>query len=153
MRRLWPFVIGIALGLAVCGTPSVAVGQQADSAASDTSRNMPAWHEEAWTEITTYQGVRFTYIFYSEADTQNNGVVIRLQNGNEFPVRYAFTVIFRTPHAERTAQARGHLEAGQMKTGEKDGLFWIPFKEEGQTIGEIGLRGIRVVRARSQSSG
>ncbi len=156
MTRRWLLHLALAVGI-LCGTPTVAAAQASDTTASDTTASdtsgTPSWHEEAWTEITTHRGVRFTYIFYSRADTRNNGVVIRLENRNAHPVRYAFTVIFRTPTAERTAQARGSLDAGAMKTGEKDGLFWIPFREEGQTIGEIGLRGIRIVRVSPQASG
>jgi hypothetical protein len=32
-----------------------------------------------------------------------------------------------------------------METGESAGLYWIPFTD-GRSIGEIGLRGIRVER-------
>lgn len=141
--------IGVLLVAGVGVAPAVA--QSADSTAADTTGGVPAWHEDAWTEIITHEGVRFTYIFYSKADTKNNGVVIRLQNQNAVPVRYAFTVIFRTPTAERSARAEGHLDAGEMKTGDKDGLFWIPFTEPNQTISEIGLRGIRIVRAPSST--
>jgi hypothetical protein len=151
MTRRWPLALALAAAI-LWGIPPGAAAQTPDAPASDTS-TAPSWHEEAWTEITTHRGLRFSYIFYSKADTRNNGVVIRLDNQNAHPIRYAFTVIFRTPTAERTAQARGSLDAGAMKTGEKDGLFWIPFREEGQTIGEIGLRGIRVVRASPQASG
>ena len=99
--------------------------------------------EDAWTPIATRNGVHFSYIFYARADNANNGVVIRLQNRNDHPVRYRFTVIFRSPTQERTAEARGRLGAGEMKTGEPDGLFWIPF-DDGDTISEIGLRGIDI---------
>jgi hypothetical protein len=109
-------------------------------APSDSAR---AWSEDAWTAIATRQGVEFAYIFYQKADNANNGVVIRLRNRNDHPVRYAFTVVFRTPNAERTARASGRLQAGEMQTGEPDGLFWIPFKD-GRSIGEIGLRRIRI---------
>lgn len=151
MARVLALMLGFILAGPGAGAFHVASGQGADSTAADSSRGVPAWHEDAWTEIITHDGVRFTYIFYSKADTENNGVVVRLQNQNPFPVRYAFTIVFRTPTAERSARTEGQLDAGEMKTGDTDGLFWIPFTEPGQTIGEIGLRGIRVVRAPSSS--
>jgi hypothetical protein len=99
--------------------------------------------ESAWTQIVQQEGIQFSYILYGEADTENNGLVLRLRNRNDYAVRYDFTVIFRGAGGEERAQAEGALEAGEMKTGEKDGLFWIPF-ENGRSIGEVGLRGIEV---------
>lgn len=102
------------------------------------------WADEAWTPIVEDEGVAFSYIFYSRADNINNGVVVRLDNRNAYPVRYRFTVVFRTwDGTEETAQAAGRLEPGQTKTGENDGLFWIPFTD-GRSIGEVGLRGYHI---------
>jgi hypothetical protein len=151
MTRLRLLILAVIALLGVGTGVAPAVAQSADSTAADTTGGVPAWHEDAWTEIITHEGVRFTYIFYSKADTKNNGVVVRLENQNAYRVHYAFTIIFRTPTAERSARADGHLDAGEMKTGDKDGLFWIPFTEPNQTIGEIGLRGLRIVRAPSSS--
>lgn len=120
-------------------------GAASANADGDTTRS---WQEDAWTPIVSHRGVDVTYIFYSEADNENNGVVLRLHNQNETPVRYDFTVIFRTPADERTAEVRGTLGPGEMKTGERDGLFWIPFPD-GQSIGEIGIRGLDVSPTRS----
>jgi len=117
--------------------------QDSTTAAPDTAR---PWYENAWTTIVEREGVAFSYIFYSEADTKDSGLVLRLLNRNEYAVRYDFTVVFRGPEGEEaTASARGTLEAGEMKTGADDGLFWIPFRD-GQRIGEVGLRGIEVTR-------
>jgi uncharacterized SAM-binding protein YcdF (DUF218 family) len=108
------------------------------------------WSDDAWNPITTVDGVRFSYLFYSEADNENNGIVLRLENGNDHAVRYDFTVVFRAPDAERKGTAEGVLQAGQMKTGEPSGLFWIPFKD-GRSIGEVGLRGIEIVPTQARS--
>ena len=158
----WHWIAGLVLAGWVFGTSPV-LGQSGDarspdtaavdSAAADTAPTSPArfdstggtsWREDAWNRITSARGVEFAYLFYSKADNRNNGVVIRLRNQNEYPILYDFTVIFRTPTREATAEARGVLRAGQMKTGEKDGLFWIPFQNVDETIGEVGLRGIRI---------
>jgi hypothetical protein len=138
MIRYW------GLGLFLLG---VGVGpvQAQDSTAAPPDTTQP-WYETAWTPIVVRNGVQIAYLFYTEADNKNDGVVLRLRNQNDYPVRYAFTVIFRGPEAEATAEARGTLQAGEMKTGENDGLFWIPFREKGYSVGEIGLRGINVER-------
>lgn len=102
------------------------------------------WSDEAWTPIVEHQGVAFSYIFYREADNTNNGVVVRLHNENDYSVRYRFDIIFRTGHGdEHVEQVEGTLRAHQMKTGENDGLFWIPFAD-GRSIGEVGLRGYAI---------
>jgi hypothetical protein len=113
----------------------------ANTTGADTT--VTPWHEDAWSPITRVRGVRFDYIFYSKADNYHNGVVLRLRNTNAHPVRLDFTVVFRTPKEEATAEWAGALQPGETQTGENDGLFWIPFKD-GQSIGEVGLRGIDV---------
>lgn len=116
-----------------------------DTTPSDTT--VTPWHEDAWSPITRMEGVRFDYIFYSKADNYHNGVVLRLRNTNAHAVRLDFTVVFRTPREEASAEWAGTLDPGESQTGENDGLFWIPFKD-GQSIGEVGLRGIHVRRVR-----
>lgn len=135
---------GVLLGLGgLLGGLGAAHAQVPDSAAADSVR---PWYEDAWTPIVQRQGVAFSYLFYSKADNANNGVVLRLQNRNDYPVRYDVTVLFRGPGGEAQARAQGHLAPGEMKTGEPDGLFWIPFTD-GRTVGAIGLRGIDIQRA------
>lgn len=107
------------------------------------------WSDEVWKPIITHEGVAFSFIFYSEADNVNNGVVVRLHNQNDYPIRYRFRIVFRTWRgAEHFERADGTLQAGQMKTGENDGLFWIPFRD-GRSIGEVGLRGFDIEPIRS----
>jgi hypothetical protein len=134
--------IGLVVLLLGLGTGAVR-GQDSTATPPDTTQ---PWYETAWTPIVERNGVQVAYLFYSEADNKNDGVVLRLRNRNDHPVRYAFTAIFRGPEAEATAQVDGTLAPGEMKTGENDGLFWIPFKEKGYSVGEIGLRGLQVER-------
>ena len=136
-QRLWTLLVIIGLGLVLVGG---ARGQESESA-PDTTR---PWHDDAWTPIVKQEGVRIDYIYYPEADDKHDGIVVRLTNDNAVPVRYAFTLIFRAPEAETTAAVQGTLEAGQMKTGEDAGLFWIPFKGEDRSLGEIGIRGLEI---------
>ncbi len=102
------------------------------------------WHEDAWTLMVDQGGVRIHYIYYPEADAEHDGVVLRLINDNETPVRYAFTLIFRAPAAETTTTVRGRLEPGALKTGDEAGLFWVPFRGADHSLGEIGIRGLDV---------
>ena len=100
----------------------------------------------AWRPIFEHEGVSFSYIFYREADSANNGVVVRLHNTNRYAVRYQFKIIFRDEHeAEIVEEVLGEIAALQQKTGSLDGLFWIPFLD-GRSIREVGLRGYKVER-------
>lgn len=146
MRAL---LVAVWIVLLSLGPPSPAWAQDSTRTPADTTK---PWFDTAWTPIVETEGVQFGYIFYSKADNHNNGVVIRLQNQNERPVRYAFTIIFRGPSGQATARAEGRLAPGEMKTGEKDGLFWIPFTD-GRTVGEVGLRGIEITPFPEESSG
>ena len=109
---------------------------------AQTQRRGGEW---AWKPLFEHEGVEFKYIFYSEADSKNNGVVIMLINHNDFPIDYRFKVVFRTDEDEVVEETQGDLKAGQAKTGDKDGLFWIPFPD-GRTISHVGLRGYKVMR-------
>jgi len=130
---------GLLFAFAVAGV-GVGFAQDSTRVPSDTTE---AWYDTAWTPIVEKQGVQIGYIFYGEADNENNGVVLRLDNENDYAVRYDFTVIFRGPAGRATARASGQLDPGQMKTGEKDSLFWIPFRD-GRRVGQVGLRGIDI---------
>ncbi len=127
---------------------AVLAGRSAAAQSADTTAQERHWSNQAWTTIIKHDGVDVSYIFYREADNVNNGVVVRLINRNTHPVRYAFKVVFRAGDGtEKVAQASGDLKPGEMETGESAGLYWIPFTD-GRSIGEIGLRGIRVERER-----
>ncbi len=97
----------------------------------------------AWRPLLEHQGVDFRYIFYKQADSQNDGVVILLINTNDHAVDYSFRVVFRSENSEAESEVAGRLEAGQAKTGDEDGLFWIPF-DDARPITELGLRAYRV---------
>ena len=103
--------------------------------------------EEAWKPLLTHEGVRFSFLFYSVADNYNNGVVLLLVNTNAYAVRYRFKMVFRASNGqEEVEQVEGELAAGEAKTGDRDGLFWIPFPD-GRFIAEVGMRGYKVERA------
>ena len=110
--------------------------------------------EWAWKPMLKHEGVEFKYIFYAEADSENNGVVVMLINRNDYAVTYQFKIIFRAVGAEVLKHVSGELDAKEAKTGDADGLFWIPFPD-GRSIGEVGLRGYKVfpkAKKRTKSS-
>lgn len=134
-----PARIGLIVVLLVGICVSRARAQQRPRA--DT---VDAWHEDAWTTIVEETGLKISYIYYPEADNENNGVVLRLENEGETPLRYVFTLVFRAPEADTSTIVRGELQPGKVKTGSASGLFWIPFEGTGYEIAEIGLRGLEV---------
>jgi hypothetical protein len=134
----------VLLFLLVLGGPP---GWAQDSSATGPD-TVQSWQEDAWTRIIERNGLEISYIFYSKANNLNDGVVLRLRNRNDYPVRYAFTIIFRGPEARATAPVEGILTPGEMRTGDESGLFWVPFENQ-RTIGELGLRDVRVTRASS----
>jgi len=99
--------------------------------------------DDAWTLVTTVRGVEIAYIHYIQADSHNDGVVLRLRNQTLCPAEIRFTVVFRSKHREVAAPYATTLQAGELKTGEASGLFWIPFPD-GRSVAEIGLRGLAV---------
>ncbi len=99
----------------------------------------------AWTPITRVEDVAFLYILYRKADTENNGVVLKLVNWNDYPVRYRFVVVFKSGRDEYEELVTGRIGAKTLVTGDELGLFFIPFKD-GRSIGEIGLKGYRITK-------
>jgi hypothetical protein len=105
---------------------------------------------ENWTHLYEEEGVTFSFIFYRKGDNEHNGVVVRLDNTNSYPVRYEFTMVFRSDTSRVVAPPKsGVLGPGEMKTGSSDGLWWIPFTD-GREISEVGMRAMNVSRAAQQ---
>ncbi len=117
----------------------------ADTTAPDTTQ---AWHEDAWVPIYEEVGVALSYLYYPEAQADQSGVVMRVQNHTDESICYAFTAIFRP--AERTdtiepieGEAQGTVPPHTLRTGESAGLYWVPF--EGRVpVSEIGVRGLDI---------
>lgn len=116
--------------------------QVSESTTADTTREK-RWQDDVWNQIVRVQGVDIAYLYYREADTVNDGVVIRLANSSDCLVRISFTVVFRSSTREVAVDEAYTLGPGERKTGSNDGLYWIPF-QDGESIAEVGLRGLRV---------
>ena len=111
---------------------------------------VPAWGQQptggewAWKPIIKHEGVAIQYIFYREADGENNGVVVMLVNENDYAVGYRFKIIFRSDGGGEVVEpVSGDLGPKEARTGDADGLFWIPFPD-GRAISEVGLRGYKI---------
>lgn len=99
--------------------------------------------EDGWKHLLEHDGVTFSYVFYREANNTHNGVVVMVDNANEYSVGYQFRIVFRSGDTEHVEDVSGSLQPGQRETGDKAGLFWIPF-DDGRPITEIGLRNFRI---------
>lgn len=135
-----PIGVRLAMFLLALGPLQVTLAQPTDPP-PDSSE---AWHEDAWNPILQQDGLHISYLYYPDADNKHDGIVLRLANDAEEPLRYAFTLVFRAPEAETDVSVQGRLEPGEMRTGEEAGLFWIPFRDSDRNIGEIGLRGLEI---------
>lgn len=99
-----------------------------------------------WTPIYEEEGVKFSFIFYRKGDNEHNGVVVRIDNTNRFPVRYRFRMVFRSDTTRVVASPKsGVVAPGEMVTGSSEGLWWIPFTD-GREIVEVGMREMKVIR-------
>lgn len=101
--------------------------------------------EEGWKHLLEHDGVTFSYVFYREANNTHNGVVVMVANANGYPIGYRFRIVFRSGETEHVEDVSGELRPGQRETGDKAGLFWIPFDDD-RPITEIGLRNFRIER-------
>lgn len=124
------FPVMLFAAIATIGGPSPA---RAQSTSTD-------W---AWKELLNFEGLEFSYLFYSKADNFNNGIVLKLTNRNGYAVRYRFKVVFRTDGDEVEIPVAGQIDSRSILTGEIAGLFFVPFPD-GRNIAEVGLRGYRV---------
>lgn len=106
-------------------------------------------YKRAWQPLYTRHGLEATYLFYSKANNQSNGVVLKLRNTNPYEITYSFRLVFRADSLEKEELVSGKLKAGEAQTGSLSGLFWLPF-EEGIWISQLGLRDIVVKRSEEQ---
>lgn len=91
-------------------------------------------------------GFIVSFIFYSEGDgEENNGVVIYLENKNDYKISFEFTLIFRADQIDRVKTIKGEMIALERRTGSNDGLYFIPF-EDGRSLSEVGIKNCKVRR-------
>jgi hypothetical protein len=92
------------------------------------------------------EGFVVSFIFYSDGDgAENNGVVIYLENKNNYKISFKFTLIFRAGAIDRARMINGTMIPRERRTGSNDQLYFIPF-EDGRSLSEVGIKNCRVRR-------
>ena len=97
-------------------------------------------------KLFNQEGFVVSFIFYSEGDgDENNGVVIYLENKNDYNISYSFTLIFRAGATDRLRTINGTMIPREKRTGSHDELYFIPF-EDGRTLSEVGIKNCKIRR-------
>ena len=108
--------------------------------------------EESWKPLLEHEGVKFTYLYYARADGHDNsGLVLMIQNTNDFAVHYEFKIVFRSDDDEEIREASGSIDPNQRKTGSNDGLFWVPWDDQ-RAIASVGLRGYKITSQKQSAT-
>jgi len=97
-------------------------------------------------KLFNQEGFIVSFIFYSEGDgDENNGVVIYLENKNDYNISYKFTLIFRAGAIDLVKTIDGRMIPWERRTGSNDELYFIPF-EDGRSLSEVGIKSCKVRR-------
>ena len=71
---------------------------------------IPQNDEGPFKKLYDNHGLIVSFIFYSEGDgDENNGVVIYLENKNDYNISYKFTLIFRADAIDRVKTIDGRM--------------------------------------------
>ena len=107
---------------------------------------IPQNNEGPFKKLFNRDGFVVSFIFYSEGDgDENNGVVIYLENKNDYNISYKFTLIFRAGATDRVRTINGTMIPREKRTGSHDELYFIPF-EDGRSLSEVGIKNCKVKR-------
>ena len=101
--------------------------------------------KDYWKPLIEKEGLSVSFIYYTEADNINNGVVIRLKNKNDYSIDYRFTLIFRSEENDTTEMIQGRLKPDEIIAGSSDNLFFIPFRDKSD-IYELGISDFKVTK-------
>ncbi len=107
---------------------------------------LPQNNESPFKKLYDNHGLIVSFIFYSDGDgDENNGVVIYLENKNDYNISFKFTLIFRAGAMDRVKTIDGRMIPRERRTGSNDGLYFIPF-EDGRSLSEVGIKNCNVSR-------
>jgi len=107
---------------------------------------IPQNDEGPFKKLYDNHGLIVSFIFYSEGDgDENNGVVIYLENKNDYNISYKFTLIFRAGATDEVRTIDGTMIPKERRTGSHDELYFIPF-EDGRSLSEVGIKSCKVKR-------
>ena len=105
---------------------------------------IPQNNEGPFKKLYDNYGLIVSFIFYSEGDgDENNGVVIYLENKNDYNISYKFTLIFRADAIDGVKTIDGRMIPRERRTGSNDELYFIPF-EDGRSLSEVGIKNCKV---------
>ena len=105
---------------------------------------IPQNNEGPFKKLYDNHGLIVSFIFYSEGDgDENNGVVIYLENKNDYNISFKFTLIFRAGAIDRVRTINGRMIPREKRTGSNDELYFIPF-EDGRSLSEVGIKSCKV---------
>ncbi|MEE9118975.1 MAG: hypothetical protein V3U02_10340 [Calditrichia bacterium] len=107
---------------------------------------IPQNNEGPFKKLYDNHGLIVSFIFYSEGDGEkNNGVVIYLENKNDYNISFQFKLIFRVGAIDRVKTIDGRMIPRERRTGSNDELYFIPF-EDGRSLSEVGIKSCKVRR-------
>ncbi len=111
-----------------------------------TNLIIPQNNESPFKKLYDNHGLIVSFIFYSEGDgDENNGVLIYLENKNDYNISFQFTLIFRAGAIDRVRTIDGTMIPRERRTGSNDELYFIPF-EDGRSLSEVGIKSCKVRR-------
>ncbi|MCF8262568.1 MAG: hypothetical protein K9J12_17460 [Melioribacteraceae bacterium] len=96
-----------------------------------------------WTTLYKNEQIIISFLFYAEADNYNNGVVLKIENLTNNNLSYKFKLIFKAGNKLKSTIVEDDLLPNQIKAGENEGLFWIPFPNV-NGITEVGITSIDI---------
>ncbi len=99
--------------------------------------------DSIWNTLYNNEGFKISFIFYPEADNYNNGIVVKLDNFNDYGIAFNFKLIFRADTVEIIKSVSGSLKAYEKRTGSSAGLYFIPFKDR-RSLSEVGIKGCKI---------
>ncbi len=105
---------------------------------------IPQNNEGPFKKLYDNHGLIVSFIFYSEGDgDENNGVVIYLENKNDYNISFKFTLIFRAGAIDRVRTVDGTMIPREKRTGSNDELYFIPFGD-GRSLSAVGIKSCKV---------
>ena len=111
-----------------------------------TNLIIPQNNESPFKKLYDNHGLIVSFIFYREGDgDENNGVLIYLENKNDYNISFQFTLIFRAGAIDRVRTIDGTMIPRERRTGSNDELYFIPF-EDGRSLSEVGIKSCKVRR-------
>lgn len=94
---------------------------------------------DPWKKLVEEKNCNVSFIFYSKANNVNNGLVIKIENKNDFNINFEFTIIAKSNNKMKEKTFKGIIGRGKIITGSNNDYLWIP-KLNGESIAEVGIK-------------